>query len=172
MSNFSKFTPEWHEEFERKQLARRLSQAKPAPSKQPKAGKAQPEYQIQAGYVRDMGIKHPEIMVFSDTAAHIKKTIIQQKRANALQSGKEKWPDVFVAQPSGDYAGLYLEFKAECPFKKSDGKLLSSEHVEAQAETMRKLRNRGYYCAFVWSVDLAIAITEMYLNGETLDCKF
>ena len=74
--------------------------------------KNQPEYLLQCQFVRWMTLQHRGVMVFSDTAAHIAKTVIQQGRANKLQTPGEKWPDVFVAQPSGDFAGLFLAPKA------------------------------------------------------------
>lgn len=130
-----------------------------------KAKKAQPEYKIQAAFVQEMNIRHPAIMVFSDCAAHIKKTMIQQVRANALSTPDEKWPDVFIAQPSGEYAGMFMEFKAESPYKKDGTTLLKNEHISAQARTMQKLRERGYYVPdFVWTVDAAMKYTEDYLN--------
>ena len=125
--------------------------------------KNQPEYKLQAAFVRWMTLQHKNILVFSDTAAHIGKTVIQQRRANALQTPGVKWPDVFVAQPSGDYAGLYLEFKASSPFKK-DGTLLKNEHNEAQADTTEWLTAAGYKCDFVWEFHQAINIVNDYLS--------
>lgn len=127
--------------------------------------KQSPEYDIQAAYVHAMAYKYPAVMVFSDTAAHIRKTMFQQIRANKLQSALSKdWPDCFVAQPSGEYAGLFIEFKAKTPYLK-DGKTLSKDaHIQAQAATMQRLRERGYFCAFAWSVEQSLQITDDYLN--------
>jgi len=139
-------------------------QAKQNGEKPPKS-KANPEYKIQAAFVRKMAERYPEIMVFSDTAAHIKKTMIQQQRANALSTPGEKWPDVFIAQPSGEYAGMYLEFKADSPYKKDGVTLLKNEHIEAQAATMQRLRERGYFVPdFVWSAEMAMTHINWYLN--------
>jgi len=130
-----------------------------------KKKKQNPEYQIQADYVRQMADKYPLVMVFSDTAAHIGKTMFQQIRANKLQSEIAKdWPDVFVAQPSGDYAGLFLEFKAKTPYLKDGVTLSSDKHIRAQAATMDRLRERGYFCRFVWMVEMALETTDKYLN--------
>ena len=126
--------------------------------------KKNPEYNIQKEFVQRMFKKYPHVMIFSDAAAHVAKSMIQQVRANALQSPGQKWPDVFVAQPSGDYAGLFLEFKAETPYKIDGVILKKSDHVEAQAATMERLRDKGYFCDFVWTVEMAMAITEKYLN--------
>ena len=126
--------------------------------------KKNPEYNIQKEFVQRMFKKYPHILVFSDAAAHVAKSMIQQVRANALQSPRQKWPDVFVAQTSGDYAGLFLEFKAETPYKVDGVTLKKSDHVEAQAKTMQCLRDKGYFCDFVWTAEMAMEITEKYLN--------
>lgn len=138
-------------------------QAKQNGAKPPKS-KANPEYKIQAAFVREMSLRYPQIMVFSDCAAHIKKTMIQQQRANALSTPGEKWPDVLIAQPSGEYAGLWLEFKAETPYKVDGATLKKNEHIEAQRDTMARLWNKGYACYFVWSVEMAIEKVNWYLN--------
>lgn len=139
-------------------------QAKQNGAKPPKA-KAQPEYKIQAAFVREMSVRYPGVMVFSDCAAHIKKTLFQQQRANALSTPGEKWPDVFIAQPSGEYAGMWLEFKAETPYKVDGVFLKKNAHIEAQAATMQRLRERGYFVPdFVWSVEMAMTQVNWYLN--------
>jgi hypothetical protein len=133
----------------------------------PSKRKKNPEYNIQKDFVQEMGRKYPGVMVFSDAAAHVAKSMIQQVRANALQSEISKdWPDVFVAQPSGIFAGLFLEFKAKSPYLKDGVTLSSDKHIQAQAETMQRLMERGYFCAFTWTVDGAMVITEMYLYGK------
>lgn len=122
------------------------------------------EYEIQKAFVQEMGRKYPNILVFSDAAAHVAKSMIQQVRANALQSKGMKWPDVMIFQPSGAYAGLMLEFKAQTPYRADGVTLLKSDHLEAQARTMHELSYRGYLCTFVWSVEQAMEVTEKYLN--------
>lgn len=130
--------------------------------------KQNPEYAIQCAFVQEMAYRYPLVMVFSDTAAHIKKTMIQQIRANKLQSDISRdWPDTFIAQPSGDYAGLFLEFKAKTPYLK-DGKTLSADkHIQAQEACMQRLRDRGYAARFVWSVEQAMDVVERYLKTGT-----
>ena len=118
--------------------------------------KKNPEYNIQKDYVQEMGRRYPHVLIFSDAAAHVAKSMIQQVRANALQSKGQKWPDVFVAQPPGDYAGLFLEFKSETPYKVDGVTLKKSDHVEAQRNTMENLTQRGYQCWFVWTVEMAV----------------
>lgn len=131
----------------------------------PSKRKKNPEYNIQADYVKEMEGRHPLVMVFSDTAAHIGKTMFQQVRANKLQSKISKdWPDVFVAQPTDFYSGLFLEFKSKSPYLKDGVTLSSDKHIQAQAATLQRLRDRGYFCAFTWDVAQALKITEDYLK--------
>jgi len=51
----------------------------------PKKRKQNPEYNIQVDFVAKMADKYPDVMVFSDTAAHIHKTQLQQIRANGAE---------------------------------------------------------------------------------------
>ena len=126
--------------------------------------KKNPEYHVQAAYVEAMAQIRPDVMIFSDTAAHIKKTMVQQMRANKLSTGV-KWPDVFVAQPTGKYHGLYIEFKAESPFKVDGVTLKKNEHVEAQAKALQMLSDRGLLAVFEWDLIHALETTINYLNG-------
>jgi len=105
------------------------------------------------------------VVIFVKTPNLICKTLFQQIRANKLSSQGEKWPDVFIAQPSGEYAGMYIEFKAETPYKKDGVTLLKNDHIETQAKTMQKLRERGYFVPdFIWSVEMAVAQVDWYLG--------
>jgi predicted glycosyltransferase len=130
--------------------------------------KQNPEYHIQAAFVREMELRQPRIMVFSDTAAHIGKTMFQQMRANKLQSTISKaWPDVFVAQPTPQYAGLFLEFKSETPYLKDGKTLKKNDHIRDQEACMQRLRERGYAARFVWSKEQAIEVFYRYIEtGE------
>ncbi len=118
--------------------------------------------------MQEMAYRYPLVMVFSDTAAHIKKTMRQQMRANNLQSDISRdWPDTFIAQPSGDYAGLFLEFKAKTPYLKDGVTLSADKHIQAQEACMQRLRERGYAARFVWTVEQAILIVGQYLRTGT-----
>lgn len=148
-----------------RRLKARLDAQPVQPKPKQKRTKKNPEYDIQADFVAKMQSIYPLVMVFSDTAAHIGKTMFQQIRANKLQSEISKdWPDVFVAQPSGEYAGLFLEFKSKSPYLKDGVTLSSDKHIQAQAATMQRLRERGYFCAFVWSVEHALSVVEKYFH--------
>jgi len=128
--------------------------------------KQQPEYQLQKAFARWLELKHPDVLFFSDAAAHVAKTVNQQIRANVLSKAGEKQPDMFIAHPSNGKAGLFIEFKSVCPFKVDGVTLKKNAHNEAQLETIKRLRERGYNAAFAWSFDMAINITEIHLGNR------
>lgn len=128
--------------------------------------KKQPEYGLQKSFARWMESQHPTVLFFSDAAAHVAKTMIQQVRANALSKSGEKQPDMFIAFPASGFHGLFIEFKTETPFKVDGVTLKKNPHIEAQAETMQRLTVAGYATAFAWSLDMAIEIWNKYKTGN------
>jgi hypothetical protein len=56
----------------------------------PKQSKAQPEYKIQAAFVKEMARLFPEVMVFSDCAAHIKKNAIPAATSKRTKHHRRK----------------------------------------------------------------------------------
>lgn len=127
--------------------------------------KKQPEYATQKAFARWLELKHPAVLFFSDAAAHVAKTMIQQVRANALSKSGEKQPDMFIALPANEFHGLFIEFKSDSPFKVDGVTLKKNPHNEAQAKTMQRLTEAGYATAFAWSVEMAIEIFERYKKG-------
>lgn len=128
--------------------------------------KKQPEYAVQKSFARWLEIQHPKVLFFSDAAAHVAKTMIQQVRANALSKSGEKQPDMFIAHPANGFHGLFIEFKTDTPFKVDGVTLKKNPHIEAQAKTMQCLIDAGYATAFAWSLEMAIEIFTRYKNGN------
>ena len=65
-------------------------------------------------------------------------------------------PDVFLAIPTGNYHGLWIEMK------RNDKKAKLSAD---QMEILTLLQNRGYAVAVCYGADQAIELIEMYLDG-------
>jgi hypothetical protein len=128
--------------------------------------KQQPEYQLQRAFARWLEIQHPYILFFSDAAAHVAKTAVQQIRANQLSKSGEKQPDMFIAHPANGFHGLFIEFKSETPFKVDGVTLKKNLHNEAQAKTLQRLMDAGYATSFAWSLEMAIEIFTRYKKGN------
>lgn len=129
------------------------------------ARRQQPEYDLQCSVAEYLRTKHPSILFNSDVKGSIKLTIQQAVRWKKLQCDDFACPDLTIFEPRFDKgkAGLFMELKAETPFKK-DGTLKKNEHLEEQQMAIDRLRARGYEALFVWDMGQAIQIIEEYLS--------
>ena len=86
------------------------------------------------------------------------------KRHKALQYSSA-YPDLFIAEPKGNYAGLFIELKTvnNVVFKK-DGSMRKNTHHEEQETMMLKLRGKGYKAEFGLGFGHTIKLINEYLN--------
>lgn len=75
-------------------------------------------------------------------------------------------PDLVIFEPRAGYHALFLELKAESPFRK-DGRLKKSDHLKGQADSILKLRGKGYYADFYWRFDMVMNVITRYINGDS-----
>jgi hypothetical protein len=106
-------------------------------------------------------VKYPHILFRSDFAAGIKMTMGQAAKHKRLQSCRA-WPDLFIARPQNEYAGLFIELKAVNIYKK-DGGLLKNEHLQEQAEVLARLNMLGYRAEFAVGLEQAKTLIDDYL---------
>lgn len=125
--------------------------------------KKQPEYNLQVQICRYLVLQYPNVLFMSDTVAQVKLTMPQAVRNKAIQKPNFKCPDLIIFEPIGGNAGLFIELKAESPYKKNC-ELKSNEHLQGQFDTMQLLRRKGYVCEFAWTFDMAKKIIDDYLN--------
>lgn len=112
--------------------------------------------------------QYPIVLFDSDTIAAVKLTLPQGARNKKIQKPGFKRPDVFMFEPSGRFHGLALELKTESPFKIKGGALKSDEHLQGQAKTLGALVAKGYYATFVWSLEAAMQLTNLYMGKPEL----
>lgn len=129
--------------------------------------KQQPEYNLQTQIVQYLELQYKDVLFLSDTVAFLKLTIPQQMRNKKIQKSGFKCPDILILEPKGKYAGLFIELKVKDIFKKHTNQLLSNAHVEAQAECIEKLKEKGYYACFGIGFEQTKKIIDNYIN-ETL----
>ena len=125
------------------------------------------ESEIYIAIAKMMALQYPNIVYRFDFAAGMKMSI-GQARLHKSMNGFVGYPDLFIAYPNGNYAGLYLEIKLEGKkvFKK-DGKLLSDEHLERQHNILKMLSDAGYYATFAIGIDSCLKIIQDYLKNKT-----
>lgn len=123
--------------------------------------KAESHLQIQVCTYLKM--QYPNVIFFSEPSG-LRVSIGQAVQLKKMRSFG-KLPDLFLAKPMGDYAGLFIELKADgsSPYLKS-GELSKDKHIQAQAETLSRLRAVGYAAYFATGFKEAKKITDMYLN--------
>lgn len=107
-------------------------------------------------------LQYPKVMFNSDQAgSNMSKA--QAGIARVLRSHRG-YPDLHIFQAKGKYHGLFLEIKAESPFKKGDGKLKAGDHLKEQQSVITSLNRRGYKSMFVWSLDQAKNEIDAYMK--------
>lgn len=126
--------------------------------------KQQPEFNLQCSIAEYLRLQYPSTPFLSDVRASMKLTIPQQVRSKKVQAADFAWPDMFIAVPRKGKAGLFLELKAESPFKVSGTGLKKDAHLERQAAAILQLKERGYDALFVWDFDQAKEIIDGYLK--------
>lgn len=138
-----------------------LVSGKPKPKR-----KQQKEESLQIRIAKYLKTKHPDIIFHSDVASGMKLTMGQAIKNKAMQSGKG-FPDMFLAIPNLNHAGLFLELKKDgTTIWLKNGELSKNEHIQSQHAIHQKLRSNGYYATFVIEFENAIQIIEDYLSSR------
>lgn len=123
----------------------------------------QPERHLQKAICKYLNIQYPNIYFDSDSSG-IKVSwntalLLQQTRSN-----RHAHLDLFIAEPSKDKKGLFIEIKSETPFKQN-GELKTDKHLHDQFKTMEMLRSKGYHAVFVWTFEQAKEVLDFYLGA-------
>lgn len=139
-----------------------------------------PELEIQLRLAKYVRKTYPNSIFHSDFGANLDMTEYQAKLNKALQSA-DKFPDFTVFAPGrvckdtgNRYIGLALELKKDgttviLKVGKDKGKLTKNEHIRAQAATLRKLNQQGWYANFAIGYEQAKKLVDWYfdnLNAE------
>lgn len=117
-----------------------------------------------ADYIR---LQYPKVLFHSDFGSGIKLTPGQATKQKRQNGGRRAWPDMFIAEPRGVNAGLFIELKRDgTRILKKNGELVADEHIREQNEVLRELAKRGYSAWFAVGFDQAKEIIDNYLRGK------
>lgn len=120
-------------------------------------------YIMIADYMR---YKHPSVIYRFDLAADLKLTMGQAAKHKRLQHFRG-YPDLFIAQPTKKFAGLFLEIKKEgTTIFLKNGKLTADQHIREQFDMLNDLSNAGYKAEFGIGFDDCIKKIDEYLAGH------
>lgn len=124
------------------------------------------EKNVHQQVVTYLKLQYPNLIFHTDFAAGCKMTKGQAVQNSKLQSGRG-FPDLFIAQPTENYHGLFLELKRDGTIiYKKNGELRKDEHLEEQALMLLKLNSKGYYAKFAVGFDEAKQIIQDYLTNK------
>jgi hypothetical protein len=118
---------------------------------------------VVTNYLR---VRYPDVIFRTDFAAGMKLTIGQAMKHKRMQSS-DAYPDIFIAEPKGQYHGLFIELKrdANCVYKKN-GDVRESEHIQKQYQMLKRLQDKGYKALFTFGYTNTISIIDDYLQGN------
>lgn len=115
--------------------------------------------------------EHKNLLWRFDLAADLKLTIGQAKKNKDLNP-HTKYPDFYLCEPRGQYAGLYLELKVDRweVFNKKSGEMKNTEHIQGQRIMRDILRLKGYKAEFALGLEdakrhIAEYIKEYHANN-------
>lgn len=121
------------------------------------------EKKVHKAIVEYVRLQYPKVMFNTDMSG-IKLTIGQAKQAKGLRNPSSGWPDIFIAEPRGKYAGLFIEVKDdEASVYKKNGSP-ANKHITNQLEVVFNLNNRGYDAYLCIGFDEAKEVIDHYLN--------
>lgn len=124
---------------------------------------AKREENLQLAVSKYIKMQYPKVLFTSD-ASGVRLNMGQAVAMKAMKSGKG-WPDMFIAEPSGDYHGLFIELKKEGEkLYKKDGVTPKTEHLEDQMVMIEKLHLKGYFACFAIGFDQAKTVIDNYLS--------
>lgn len=73
--------------------------------------------------------------------------------------------DIPIHFPNKKYHSLILEVKTETPFR-LDGQLKADKTIEEQAKTIEEHNRLGSFACFVWSLEQAKEVINLYMNDK------
>lgn len=124
------------------------------------------EESAHSAICRYLRMQYPDVIFHSDSSG-VKLTMGQATALKKTRSAGEKIPDLFIAEVSGYYSGLYLEIKKDREelYNKA-GQIRNSEHINAQKATLEKLNKKGYCAMFAGGSAEGAAIIEYYMKFD------
>lgn len=114
-------------------------------------------------YIR---MQYPDVIFHSDFGSGVKLSPWQAKMQKMQNGGRRAWPDMMIAEPIGNYHGLFIELKREgSRLKKQNGEWASS-HIAEQNIMLSELSNKGYKAEFAIGFEQALDLIDDYLGGK------
>jgi hypothetical protein len=114
------------------------------------------------GFLKDI---YPGLIFYSDLSGL--KFAGNVARLVKLLRSSNGFTDLFIFKPVGRYHGLFIELKetGKIIYNKN-GSLRKDEHLQEQADMIRRLNEEGYYATFAIGQEAAIKVINDYINKK------
>jgi hypothetical protein len=106
-------------------------------------------------------MQYPNVLFHFDLAG-LNLSRAQSGMMKGIQGGRG-WPDLFIAEPKNDFAGLFLEIKTVGTKLLKKDSSFTTPHITEQHEMIHSLYDKGYRAAFTIGFDEAKEIIDNYL---------
>lgn len=124
------------------------------------------EAELQKQVAIYLRMQYPDVIFHSDFGSGVKLTPWQARMQKMQNGGRRAWPDMMIAEPIGNYHGLFIELKREgSRLKKQNGEWASS-HIAEQNIMLNELSNKGYKAEFAIGFEQALDLIDDYLGGK------
>lgn len=124
------------------------------------------EAELQKQVAIYLRMQYPDVIFHSDFGSGVKLSPWQARMQKMQNGGRRAWPDMMIAEPIGNYHGLFIELKREgSRLKKQNGEWASS-HIAEQNIMLNELSNKGYKAEFAIGFEQALDLIDDYLGGK------
>lgn len=124
------------------------------------------EAELQKQVAIYLRMQYPDVIFHSDFGSGVKLSPWQARMQKMQNGGRRAWPDMMIAEPIGNYHGLFIELKRDgARLKKQNGEWASS-HIAEQNIMLNELSNKGYKAEFAIGFEQALDLIDDYLGGK------
>lgn len=121
------------------------------------------EHQLYEQIAIYLQLQYPKVVYRFDLAADLKLTAGQAVKHKKLHP-RRGYPDLFIAKPSKNYHGLFIEIKRDkTRIRKKNGEW-ANDHIAEQAAMMAELAVAGYCVGFAVGFDEVKRMIDQYLS--------
>lgn len=124
------------------------------------------EENLQIAVCKYIKMQYRDVIFNSDVASglHLPKHIAA--KAAKMRSSRAQ-PDLFIAEPRGEYKGMFIELKAhKDDLYKKDDTFRQTAHITRQQTIRLRLLEKGYFAVFAVGFDQAKHIIDTYMKYE------
>lgn len=122
---------------------------------------------VQRSLTQWLRSEYPDVVFYNDWASGAYLTAGQNSARLELASNNG-WVDLFIAEPSRGFHGLFIELKREDvhPYLKDGKTLRADQQIRKEADFLSRQRSKGYCAMFASGLEAAKQKIDWYFERE------